>query len=510
MTPTYQTSKHLILARKWGVFALALVLISSVAAECPMDGNMGGGGGMSGGGNGNGNGNGGGGNNTAGAIVKTQMTVGSAGKVAVGDNIVVFGVGSDEAAVSSNQEAGVHYFNPADVDNTTTSVDMVPNSGTLFGTRDFAVALAKIALVRSTGAVSIFDTGDESLVDIAITDIAVEQMGAANEPGQMRANGQYIATINNENTVTDGNVIKVIDVSGDTPTIISFPNPDDALNNPEVNFDQVDVDATTMQVAAVSDHDIIYIFDINNPNAAPMELDLGLNSGTDGFRGAQQMVFRNGHILYQENPSPANVLPGNGDVHTALIDVDTGDITTYTASPTTANSPLAMSDTTAMFFVWREDADMGDENNSYRSAIGPVADAPDATLASQTDRYDFRTTQVSLASAGGETTFSQDDCLDQKLIGYGATCAVTPDGARYFLAGWGPIDRNFDYIQMSTGGAFTDFDDPDGDTVTGALMGSDITCNNNIAAFRGLREEPSAGCITDAVWVVSFIKIDEL
>ena len=63
---------------------------------------------------------------------------------------------------------------------------------------------------------------------------------------------------------------------------------------------------------------------------------------------------------------------------------------------------------------------------------------------------------------------------------------------------------------MSTGAAFTDFDDPDGDTVTGALMGSDITCNNDIAAFRGLREEPSAGCITDAVWVISFIKIDEL
>ncbi len=508
MTPTYQTSKHVALARKWGVFALALVLISSVAAECPMDGSMGGGGGDGMGGGGDGMGGGGG--DTSSAIVKTQMTLGSAGKIAVGDNLVVFGVGSDEAAVTSNQEAGVHYFNPADVDNTTTSVDTVPNSGTLFGTRDFAVALAKIALTRSTGAVSIFNTETETLVDIAITDIAVEQMGGANEPGQMRANGQYIATINNENTVTDGNVVKVIDVSGANPSIISFPNPDDALGDPEVNFDQLDIDATTMQVAAISDHDIIYIFDINNPNAAPMEIDLGLNSGTDGFRGAQQMVFRNGKILYHEAPSPSNTLPGNGDVHTAILDVDSGDITTFTASPTTANTPLAMSDTTAMFFVWREDADMGDENNSYRSAIGPVADAPDATLASQTDRYDFRTTQVSLASAGGETTFSQDDCLDQKLIGYGATCAVTPDGSRYFLGGWGPIDRNFDYIQMSTGGAFTDFEDPEGDTVSGALMGSDITCNDDVAAFRGLREEPSAGCITDAVWVVSIIKIDEL
>ena len=509
MTPTFQTSKHLILARKWGIFALAVIMFTSIAAECPMDGGNGMGGGMGGMGDGGDGGMGGGGDST-GAIVKTQMTVGSAGKIAVGDDLVVFGIGSDEAAVTSNQDAGVHYFSPADVDNTTDSVDMVPNSGTLFGTRDFAVAQKKIALTRSTGAVSIFDTETATLEDIAITDIAVAQMGGANEPGQMRVANQYIATINNANTVTDGNAIKVIDISGATPTIISFPNPDDAIGDPETNFDQIDIDATTMQVAAVADSDIIYVFDINNPNAAPIELDLGINAARDGFRGAQQMVFRNGKILYHQNPSPSNTLPGNGDVHAAIIDVDTDTITRYTDNPTTANSRLAMSDTTAMYFVWREDADMGDENNSYRSAIGPVADTPDATLASQSDRYALRTTQVSTVSAGGETTFPQAQCRDEKLIGYGATCCVTPDGARYFLAGWGPIDRNFDYVQMSTGNAFMDFADPDGDTLTGALMGSDIVCNDDVAAFRGLREEPSAGCITDATWVVSFIKIDEL
>lgn len=483
-------------------FCLAAVLITAMAGDCPMDSGVPGD-------NTNGNDNTGG-QNSSDAIIKTLITLGSSGKIAIGEDLIVFGVGADEAAVSSNQDAGVHYLRPSVITNQTAAGMTIPNSASLFGTRDFAVAGKKVALVRSTGQVSIFDTVSESLSDIPSTEINVTPMSSTNLPGQMRSDGPYVATINNENVVTDGNVIKIIDTSGATPTIISFPNPPDALSNPELNFDQVDVDATTMQVAAVSDHEVIYVFDIQNPNVAPIEIDLGLGTDRGSFNDGSQIQFDNGHILYHQVPDIGDKLPGQGDDQAAVLNVDTDTITTFTENPTTSNTPLAMKGDSFLYFVWRENADAGDENNSYRSAIGTMNDAPASTLASQSDRYDFRSTQVSTASAGNETTFSQSQCLDQKLIGYGATGCVTPDGSHWFVAGWGPIDRNFDYVQMSTGGAFTDFEDPEGDTVTGALMGSDIVCSDDAAAFRALRETPSAGCITDAEWVLGCIVLDRL
>ncbi|NOX57835.1 MAG: hypothetical protein GXP29_03135, partial [Planctomycetes bacterium] len=139
-----------------------------------------------------------------------------------------------------------------------------------------------------------------------------------------------------------------------------------------------------------------------------------------------------------------------------------------------------------------------------------TGNAPAATLASQLDRYPFRATTVNLTSSAGPT-FSQEDCLtNQKLIGYGATVCVTPDGTRTFTGGWRTPDTNYDYIQMSTGAVFSDFADPEGTTVTGSLMGVDVVCSADVVAFRGLRQGGDTGCITIDDWVISFIRIDEL
>lgn len=490
------------ISRRGTAFCLAAILVTAMAGDCPMNGTPGGNT------NSNSNDNTNGPNNSGDAVVKTQITLGASGKIDIGDDLIVYGVGSDEAAVSSNQEAGIHYLIPSQATGATNAGTIIPNSASLFGTRDFAVARKKVGLVRSTGAVSIYDTESDTLADIPATSINVTSLVDANVPGQMRADGPYIATINNENVVTDGNVIKVIDTSGTTPNVISFPNPPDSLSNPETNFDQVDVDATTMRVAAVSDNDVIYVFDIMDPNAAPIELDLGIQADRGNFNGGSQIQFDNGYILYHQTPDIGDQLPGMGDDNAALINVDTDTITTFTENPTTSNTPLALKGDSFCYFVWREDADAGDENNSYRSAIGTMSDAPGATLASQFDRYDFRSTTID--TSAGSTVIPIEDCLDEKLIGYGATCAVTPDGSRWFIAGWGPVDRNYDYVQMSTGGVFSDFADPNGDTLTGALMGSDIVCSNDAAAFRALRQDASSGCLTDDEWVLGFIVFDRL
>lgn len=484
---------------RWSALSLAVILVVAMASECPSNG------GPLPNGNTNDNDNTG---NQGDAAVKTQITLGASGKIDIGDDLIVYGIGSDEAAVSSNQDPGVHYLIPSQATSATNAGTTIPNSDSLFGTRDFVVAQKKVALVRSTGAVSIFDTETDTLSDIPSTQINVTPMVDANRPGQMRADGAYIATINKDNVVNDGNVIKVIDTSGATPSVISFPNPPDALSNPETSFEQLDIDAATMRVAAVSDNDIIYVFDIQDPNAAAVQIDLGINADRGSFDSRSQIQFDHGYILYHQFPDIGDKLPGSGDNHAALIEVDTDTITVFDENPTTANTPLAMKSDSFFYFVWRENADQGDENNSYRSAIGTMSDAPGATLASQSDRYDFRSTTID--TSAGSTVIPIDQCLDQKLIGYGATCSVTPDGSRWFLAGWGPVDRNFDYIQMSTGGAFTDFADPDGDTLTGALMGSDVVCSGDAAAFRALRQDPSSGCLTDDEWVLGFIVLDRL
>ncbi|MCB9851630.1 MAG: hypothetical protein H6819_00935 [Phycisphaerales bacterium] len=505
---------------RWSALCLAAILVTAMAGDCPMNGDPTGDPNPNGNSNTNTNGNGNGNTNTNGndnsngpnnsnsPAVKTQITLGSSGKIDIGDDLIVFGVGSDEAAVSSNQEAGVHYLHPSTATSATTAGTTIPNSASLFGTRDFVVAGKKVVLVRSTGAVSIYDTELESLTDISSTGVNVDPMVEANIPGQMRADGAYVATINNESVVGDGNVIKVIDTSGTTPTVITFPNPPDALSNPETTFEQVDIDAATMRVAAVSDNDIIYVFDIQAPNAAAVQIDLGIATDRGGFDGRSQIQFDNGYILYHQFPNIGDKLPGMGDNHAAIINVDTDTITVFDENPTTANTPLALKSDSYCYFLWRESADAGDENNSYRSAIGVMADAPGATLASQSDRYAFRSTTID--TSAGSTVIPIEDCLDQKLIGYGATCSVTPDGSRWFIAGWGPVHRNFDYVQMSTGGVFTDFADPEGDTLTGALMGSDIVTSNDAAAFRALRQDESSGCLTDDEWVLGFIVFDRL
>ncbi|MHC4093700.1 MAG: hypothetical protein ACYSVY_26095, partial [Planctomycetota bacterium] len=107
---------------------------------------------------------------------------------------------------------------------------------------------------------------------------------------------------------------------------------------------------------------------------------------------------------------------------------------------------------------------------------------------------------------------TQGECFDElKLIGYGSSMCLTPDGSRWFLAGWGPIDSTWDYLQMSTGGAFVDFADPEANTVSGSVMAADVACSSNVVAFRVLREEDSGlGCSTNEEWVVGFILLDRL
>lgn len=438
----------------------------------PSDGDNGGGGG-------NGGGNGGSSGDALPAVVKTSIVLRSHGllnpdgKIEAGDDLIVYGLPG----------GSVYYFTPSVSDRETNVATEIPGSSTEFGYRNFKVAGKKVALVRDNYEVAIYDTAAGTLTDIPGGDITLDRLVLpveANAPGHMASDGSLIATVNDTNAVDDGNAIKVIDVSAATPTVISVPNPPSFLGG----FRQVAVDVETHTVAAYGDNPgvLIYAFDIDDPAAAPLEFDLF----GEGFQDNVQMAFDSGAIIYNQGSDIALLdvtAPGNAPV-------------VFTNNPSNNSAPVAIRGGSFGYFQFASGADMGPGPSEYRSAIGRVADAPASTLAGQSD----------LVFNGNAPECVAEDAL----LGYGTTMAITPDGSRWFLAGTAGPDDNYDHLQMSVGGAFETFTDPDGDTQTGLLMASDVSCSSNTVAFRALRQTSSSGCLADEEWVIGFIILDRL
>lgn len=495
--------------------AMALFMLLGCAGAPGPDGGGGndndnGGGG--GDGDGSGGGNGGGGQTDA-AIVKTRILVGNGGRIDVGDDLIVFGVGSDEDVDTplgmSNQPAGVHYLVPSQATGDTDTGKLIANSDLLFGHQNFRVARKKIALVRSTNAVSIYDTTTDRLTDIDPSEITLQPLPLDQAgPGHMMADGPYIATINDDGpnlagAVADGREIKLIDISAADPRVISFPQPEDFDDNEDFSMIAVDADARRVVAVSVQAKDL-YAYNIDQPEDLPTKFDFDINTDTGVLDNETQIEIDGDFVIFhdQSSTSPA----------AAILDLRDGTVTRLSDNPTLSASPVAVNGGSFAYFLDREDADAGDEFNSRRTVIGALADAPASTATnSQLRRYDLRATTVDLA-VGSITRPEQSACQNTgKLIGYGATSCITPDGERIFVAGWRNPDREFDYVQMSTGGEFADFADPEGSTLTGSLMGADIVCSADTAAFRGLREVGiGQGCITDQQWVISFIVLDRL
>ncbi|MCH8966270.1 MAG: hypothetical protein IID43_01200 [Planctomycetes bacterium] len=417
------------------------------------------------------------------ALVKTRISLqfdgiaDPSGKIQAGDDLVVYGL----------PNKGVFCFVASHANSDTSSASVIPNSAALFGFRNFVVAGKKVALVGSTNAVSIFDTVDSTQVDIPGTQITLAPLPIdANEPGHMVSDGDLIATINEvgefaANPVDDGNPIKVIDVSGSEPVVISFPNPLEFAR-----FDQVAVDAGSRRVAAVGGGDI-YVFDIDNPASAPRMFDFGLGSSLGLVSNEVQIRIDGDWILFHDS--------SDFDPRVSLLNVTDGTVTHFNNNPTQRDAPVALAGGSFAYFQFREVADaIFSADTVYRSAIGRVDDAPNSTLAGQLD------------AIGSDTP----DCVDGGIAGYGSTLAVTPDGSRWFLAGEGPVGRVMEHLQMSTGGAFEPFEDTEGDTQTGTVMATDVSASSNTVAFRALRQVPGAGCMTIDDWVIGFIILDRL
>ena len=434
------------------------------------------------------------------AIVKTQLALGNTGRIDVGGDLIVFGVGyGDDFYISGGLDIphytppeGVHYIRPSLADGDTNSAVMIPGSDRLFGYDDFRVAGTKVALVRSTNAVSIFDTQTEKLVDIPSSTITLDaQTVGLGRDSQMRSDGDLIVTINEASDVADGNAIKVLDLSGTEPVVISLPNPPGYFDD---DFDQAAVDAGSRQVVAVDwlSGDL-HLWRLDDPSATPTSFEFGSGDEPASISPSTAIQFDGTHVMFLDDT--------NLQYRAVSLDVTTGVVTHFAEGPAPQGSDMALANGRFLYFLNRELADAGDAAGSYRSVIGSTADLARLTLASQLDRYPFRP---------GFVTESGRCVPTGKLIGYGKTVCITPDGSRTFLAGRGYPSTSYDFIQMSTGGAFTDFADPDGTSITGALMGSDIVCSSDVVAFRAVRQFDAGHCARREDLVLAFIRVDML
>lgn len=248
--------------------------------------------GAPGGGNGNGSGNGNsnGNANDNGSpdvfnFVLTAVPVHVQGRIEVGDDLIAYTDVTPERTPSEP-----NYLVPSAGD---TAGRGIPN-GTDFDPGSFKVSGKKIILTDVTDdrafGITIFDTTDESFAPVPLEDIRLANIPIGNyTSGFFEVDGDFVVT---RNDTPDNIDVKVVNFGTATPQVIRF------TTNPSEFVAMVDVDAETRTAVAASSN-IFSIYDIDNPDAPPVEFDVSGFGGIDDV----QFAYDNGIILYVDDSS---------------------------------------------------------------------------------------------------------------------------------------------------------------------------------------------------------------
>ncbi|MCA9251589.1 MAG: hypothetical protein R3E58_07000 [Phycisphaerae bacterium] len=429
--------------KNWTAVLAAFALMLGAQTGCtPSGGNNGGGdngggdngggdngggdnGGGDNGGGDNGGGDNGGGDNGGGALataVKTNIDVHNGGRIGVGDDLLVYGYGGF---------AGVDYIIPSAGD---TEGRGLPN-GENYVAGAFAVTGRKVALL-SNFLVTIFDADSGTS-----TDIPEETIRLVNSPvglyaqGIIRAAGGYVVCRNDPST-NGGNKIIAIDVTGDTPEIISF------TNDPEGNVNHIEIDATNMEIAAKVGN-MFYIYDIENPDAAPVIWDL-----TDvGGIGDQLFSFDDGYIFYEDNEAFGNA---------RWLKTDDGTVSTLAQNPSQGEQCYAGGE-----YIYFVDREAGDNNGG--DGRGATGQSPGLNPSLSGDE-----------EIDGSTT-------NNGFVGWSQTCTISPNGAYRFMSGSTSIGSG-EFLQYYNG-SWSVVPDADGSSEYG-LPATDAVSSNTLVGFK--------------------------
>ena len=367
-------------------------------------------------------------------IVKTNIPVRHDAGLQCGDDLIAFGT-----AFST----GVSYIIPSEAP---TSGTAVPDSD-LYSSKGFAVGGDTIFLAGSnTGnlmfQISVFDVPTATITKtFSEEEIRLSRIPASpDDIGNIQADGDYCVVICDQNEVSDGKIVKVIDVSGAEPALIAF---DENPASTASMVDQVAVDAASKAVVVVAD-DTFYIYDIDNPASAATQI-----AAPNGV-GDYVIQISGSYIIALDNQSYEEAF---------LVDLSASSIVTLTNALATGNP--AIGGTTFAFFA---DADAYDSSGgSQRLAVGTVP-GPGFDKA-PLDQY-----------IDGSTT-------NNGLVGFAGGMCVTPSGSHVFLSD--------SYLQYSTGTAiFTVPPDPDGSDPYACPAWS-VDCSSNTVGFKTAEKRTS-------------------
>ncbi|MCH9002659.1 MAG: hypothetical protein IIC02_08810, partial [Planctomycetes bacterium] len=259
------------------------------------------------------------------------------------------------------------------------------------------------------------------------------------DSGHIMSDGNYFIA-RSDNSTDDGLFVKVIDVTGPVPAVISFAvNPGSSA----FSVEHVMIDADTRTAVAAA-NDTFFVYNLDAPADAPMEFAI-----PDGI--SDTVPHLDGDFIIFED----DLAFGNA----CILELSTGTITVLTANPSAAQ--MAIGGDSFGYFV---DIDSLDSlGNAHRSAIGALSDIPGANLAAVQDFIDGNTT-------------------NNGAFGYAQTMAITEDGSLWFISGNRGIGSG-EYLQVSDGGAFGLFADPTFDDTYGC-QGTDVNVSSNTVAFK--------------------------
>ncbi len=223
-------------------------------------------------------------------LVLTDINIHVMGRIESGDDLIVYTEANADGSVGN-----VNYIVPSAGDLTGRGIpnadDYDPNS--------FLVAGGKIILVggpEGSNAVSVYDPQTDTIDNIAAEDVTLSSVPVSNYgPGFLDVDGSLVATINNTAFVEGQELIRVIDTSGTAPTVTRFGvNPD---NDHTLVPDQIHIDAETRTVVAARQiPGKFWVYDLDDPTAAPMEFDV---TSVNGPRTSDTpFAYDNGMMLF--------------------------------------------------------------------------------------------------------------------------------------------------------------------------------------------------------------------
>lgn len=361
-----------------------------------------------------------------GKVVVTSIHVEKDGLVAVGDGIIAFGTAP----------TSVGYIEPGDT-TATPALDGVDAAAVYCaGTKIVSVSDGEVR------AVVVYDTTTGTSTTVPDTDVWDIAPGANLENDNIAVDGNIVAILHRGEL---GKILKVIDVSAATPTVITF---DFELTN-AIN---VDVDAATGKVAVMEDNHFITVFPAAGPaDVGPQQFNINDEAGVAITYTPKIRIGSNVVVFEELNTSRVFILNLTSGVSTEA-----------------AFNPAANGGTTGLvnkagFYAYflNRNADDSDASQGSRISIGTTNDLNNIAVAS------------GAALADGAKS------------GFGHSAAITPNGTATYLAGrfgqspGGGVNEPT-FLQRATTQGFVLLTEANG----GSVLAGDVVCNDAIAAFK--------------------------